>query len=155
MNIVLTCGARNPGIVPIIFVIPNNVPAYAGAKSAWFGVLYPENMKPLNPQHRQIIAMTASVSHLSVVINDRAIAGNINPTELKTRRTAVRDQILFRSKKSDSCAWRKHIEDFPLDYAQFQAYLRYYREPHDDIRQRTHKTRLWQIKSMNIIQIFR
>ena len=46
--------------------------------------------------------MTASVSHLSVVMNDKAIAGNINPIELKTRRTAVRDQILFRSKKSDS-----------------------------------------------------
>lgn len=59
-------------------------------------------MKPLNPQHRQIIAMTASVSHFSVVMNDKAIAGNINPIELKTRRTAVRDQILFRSKKSDS-----------------------------------------------------
>ena len=81
-----------------MFVIPNRVPAKAGAKSAWLGVLYPLKMKPLNPQQMQIMATTASVSQFSVVIKESAMAGIISPIELKTRRTAVRDQILLRNK---------------------------------------------------------
>ena len=44
------------------------------------------------------MTITASVSQSSVVMKDSAIAGMIKPIELKTRRTAVRDQMLFRSK---------------------------------------------------------